>query len=443
NLSGGDYRAGDIIGKYGIEESWEGFLRGNAGGKQIEVDALGREIALLKKVNPVPGNNIYLTIDLHTQEVARRLMKGKAGAIVAIDPQNGKMIAMVSSPSFDPNIFATILTSEEWERLLRNPLNILTNRAMQGQYPPASTFKIITAAALLEESVISPATEIDSGPVFEFGGRVYRDWREEGHGSINVHRAIVESSDTFFYQTGLRLGIEKLAYYARGFGFGSKTGIEIKGEKAGLVPSKEWKLKVYGEPWYMGETISVSVGQGFLLATPLQVLNAYAAIANGGTLFLPQIVERIETPAGEVLRDFLPKEIGRAPVSKRTLRILQSALRGVVSDDKGTARFIRNGQFAIAGKTGTAQVTMLGEERIKAEEIPFRLRDHAWFVGYAPANDPRIAVAVLVEHGGFGAEVAAPLALEVMKGYLLGGEERAVRGMSPERSMVQNEQDAG
>ena len=438
-LGGVDYKAGDTIGKYGLEESWDGFLRGSAGGKQIEVDAIGREIALLEKLSPVPGNNIYLTIDLNTQKAARQLMKGKAGAIVAMEPQSGRILAMVSSPSFDPNIFTTRLTGEKWERLVKNPLNLLTNRVIQGQYPPASTFKIITAAALLEDGLISPSAKIESGPVFEFGGREYRDWKEEGHGAINVYRAIVESSDTFFYQMGLKLGVDRLSHYASGFGFGSRTGIEIKGEKGGLVPSKAWKKRIYGEPWYMGETISVSVGQGFLLATPLQVLNAYAAIANGGRLFLPQIVERIETPGGEVIRDFVPKETGVLPVSKRTLNLLRSALRGVVSDDKGTARFIRTRGFAIAGKTGTAQVAMLGEERLKAKEIPYRLRDHAWFAGYAPADDPRIAVVVLVEHGGFGSEVAAPIAREVMRAYLMERKEGGDRSIPVTRSAVPSE----
>ncbi|MCP3676904.1 MAG: penicillin-binding protein 2 [Deltaproteobacteria bacterium] len=418
-LGGVDYKAGDTIGKYGLEESWDGFIRGSAGGKQIEVDAIGREIALLEKLSPVPGNNIYLTIDLNTQKRARQLMKGKAGAIVAMEPRSGRILAMVSSPSFDPNVFTTRMTDEEWERLVKNPLNILTNRVIQGQYPPASTFKVITAAALLEDGLISSSAKIESGPVFEFGGREYRDWKEEGHGAIDVYRAIVESSDTFFYQMGLKLGVDRLSHYAIGFGLGTRTGIEIKGEKGGLVPSKAWKKGKYGKPWYMGETISVSVGQGFLLATPLQVLSAYAAIANGGRLFLPQVVERIETPDGEVIRDFVPKETGVLPVSKRTLDVVRSALKGVVSDDKGTARFIRTRGLAIAGKTGTAQVAMLGEERLKAKEIPYRLRDHAWFAGYAPADDPKIAVAVLVEHGGFGSEIAAPIAREVMRTYLM------------------------
>jgi penicillin-binding protein 2 len=417
-----NYRAGDIVGKYGIEESWEKYLRGIDGGKQIEVDALGREIAQLKKINPIPGNNLFLTIDLHTQNTAKKLMKDKAGAVVALNPQNGKVIAMVSSPTFDPNIFATVLTRDDWEELLKDPFDVLTNRAIQGQYPPASTFKIITAIALLEEEIISPSTEIFSGPDFKFAGMTYRDWKDEGHGIINVHRAIVESSDTFFYQTGLMLGVDKLAYYAKGFGFGKKTNIELKGEMAGLVPTKEWKSRTYKEPWYKGETISVSVGQGFMLATPLQMVNAYSAIANGGRLYLPQIVDRVETPSGEVIWRFMPKEIGRPPVSRRTIDIIRSALKGVVNDAGGTARGIRIKGIDIAGKTGTAQVIRLDKEKDKSVEIPYKFKDHSWFIGYAPADYPQIAVAVLVEHGGFGAQVAAPIAREVIRAYLRVGE---------------------
>jgi len=433
-LGGVDYKAGDSIGKNGLEESLDGYLRGSAGGKQIEVDAIGREIALLDRVSPEPGNNVYLTIDLKTQQKAQALMEGKAGAIVAMEPQSGRIIAMVSTPSFDPNIFTTRLTDEEWDALVKNPLNILTNRAIQGQYPPASTFKVITAAALLEEGLLTSATKVESGPFFEFAGRQYRDWKEEGHGKINVYRALVESSDTFFYQMGLKLGVDRLAHYARGFGFGSKTGIEIKGEKGGLVPSKAWKKRVHGEPWYQGETISVSVGQGFLLVTPLQMVSAYAAIANGGRLLQPQMVERIETPDGDLIKRFIPRERGNLPVSKKTLNVVRSALKGVVSDNKGTARFIRTRGIAIAGKTGTAQVSMLGEERLKAKDISYRLRDHAWFSGYAPADDPKIAVVVLVEHGGFGSEIAAPIAREVIKAYLLGRQE-GVHGAGPSRKV--------
>ncbi len=417
-LEGPRYSAGDMIGKYGIENSWDEYLRGINGSKQVEVDATGRGIGLLKQVNPIPGNNIHLTIDLHTQDTAAKVMEGKSGAIVALDPNNGKIKAMFSSPSFDPNLFIKGLTQEEWERLIKSPFHILTNKTIQGQYPPASTLKPIVAAALLEERIVSPSTFIYSGPSFSYGDRVYRDWKQEGHGEINIYRAIVESSDTFFYQTGVKLGIDKLSYYLKRFGLDKPTGIDLRDEKHGLVPSRNWKRKVFKDQWYDGDTILASIGQGYMLATPLQIANAYAAIANGGTLFKPQLVDRVETPEGKVISEFEARETGTLPVSTKTLRLIRQALAGVVHDSKGTARGIRMDDLKIAGKTGTAQVVRLGEERKRPEELPYKLRDHAWFVGYAPAHAPKIVVCVLVEHGGFGSETAAPLAREVIKAYL-------------------------
>ncbi len=415
------YRRGDKIGKSGIEATFEDVLRGTDGGRQVEVDATGRIIKVIKNIPPYPGNNVRLTIDLPTQLAAWEAMEGRAGAVVAMDPRNGKILAMVSSPSFDPNDLTDGISREEWRAIISNPFKVLTNRTIQGQYPPASTFKVITAAAALEEGIIEPATRLLSGPSFWYGGREYRDWKEEGHGKVGVYTAIVESADTFFYQLGLRVGLERLAHYAREFGLGEPTGIGVGNEQTGLVPSNEWKMKVHGTPWYDGETISVAVGQGFMLTTPLQILNAYAAIANGGRLFVPQLMESIEDPEGRVLQKFSPKEKGRVRVSAETLAILKRALRGVVEEENGTAKGLNVGGLRIAGKTGTAQVVRMKERIRDIEKIPYRLRDHAWFVGFAPYDDPRIVVAVIVEHGGFGARAAAPVALKVISAYLKGG----------------------
>jgi penicillin-binding protein 2 len=409
------------VGKYGVESVFEATLRGIDGGKQVEVDAYGRVIKTIKSIAPYPGNNILLTIDLPTQLAAWAAMRDKAGAVVAIDPRDGKILAMVSAPSFDPNILTTGISKEEWEAIIDNPHNVLTNRAIQGQYPPASTFKVITAAAALEEKIIKPSTKIYSGPSFWFRGREYRDWKEEGHGNISVHRAIVESADTFFYQVGLKVGIEKVARYARNFGLGRRTGIGLKDEKPGLVPTAAWKKKVYGTPWYKGETLSVSVGQGFLLTTPLQLLNAYAAVANGGKLYTPQLVGGVETPEGELIKRFSPKESTHVMVSKKTLELIKGALRGVVDEEGGTAWWMSRSGLRIAGKTGTAQLVRMKERSEDIEKKPYKLRDHAWFVGFAPYDDPKIAVAVVVEHGGFGSRAAAPVALELFRTYL--GEE--------------------
>lgn len=414
------HRPGDYIGKYGIERGWEDYLKGTTGGRQIEVDAFGREIKTLKRINPLPGHNLYLTIDLDIQQVASSLMKDKVGAVVALDPRDGRVLALLSHPSFDPNLFATGISREEWMKLITNPFHPLENKAIQGLYPPASTFKPITAAAALEEGIITPRTRIYSGPTFRFGDREFRDWKEGGHGVIDVHRAIVESSDTFFYQVGIKVGIDRLAHYAKGFGLGKKTGIGLTHEKPGVVPSSRWKRETYGIQWYEGETVSTAIGQGYILVTPLQMANAYAAIANGGRLFLPQVVDKIETLDGGTIWRSRPQEIGRLPLSQDTIEILKKALSGVVNEEGGTGRVLQIEGIKVAGKTGTAQVVRLkeGALRRKPHELPYEERDHAWFVGFAPVEEPRIAVAVLVEHGGFGASAAAPIAREIIKAYL-------------------------
>ena len=433
-----NYVPGDFIGKYGIEYQLEKYLRGISGGRQIEADAMGREIKLLKKITPVQGYNVYLTIDIDTQLAANMAMKDKVGAVIAMDPQNGKILAAVSAPSFDPNLFAAGIKKEQWSSLITNPFRVIETKFTQGQYPPASTFKLITAAAALEDNIITPSTKIYAGGSFWFGRREYRDWKAGGHGIIDIHRAIVESSDTFFYQVGLKTGIDRLAYYAKGFGLGRKTGIHLTNEKSGFVPSTKWKKDAYGVKWYEGETISVSVGQGYLTTTPLQMMNAYAAIANGGRLFLPQLIDRTETQTGEVIERFTPQETGgRVPVSPVNMKILQDALKGVVNENGGTGWTARLPGIEVAGKTGTAQVIRLKENtpRKKPKDTPYEQRDHAWFIGYAPAENPQIAVAVIVEHGGFGAEAAAPVAREVIRTYLLKksvGKPIVNTGLKPE-----------
>ncbi len=435
-LKKANYAPGDFIGKYGIEYQLEKYLRGISGGRQIEADAMGREIKLLKKITPTQGYNVYLTIDIDTQLAANMAMKDKVGAVIAMDPQNGKILAAVSAPSFDPNLFAAGIKKEQWSSLIANPFRVIETKFTQGQYPPASTFKLITAAAALEDNIITPSTKIYAGGSFWFGNREFRDWKASGHGIIDIHRAIVESSDTFFYQVGLKTGIDRLAYYAKGFGLGRKTGIHLTNEKSGLVPSIKWKKDTFGAKWYEGETISISVGQGYLTTTPLQMMNAYAAIANGGRLFLPQLVDRAETRTGEVIGRFAPQEIGRVPVSPVNMKILQDGLKGVVNENGGTGWTARLPGVEVAGKTGTAQVIRLKENtpRKKPKDTPYEQRDHAWFVGYAPAENPQIAVAVIVEHGGFGAEAAAPVAREVIRAYLKKSVGKPVvnTGLEPE-----------
>ena len=417
------YRLGDIIGRGGIERLLDSDLRGRPGGRNLLVDAHGRELDLLSRVEPQPGRNVVLTIDHALQEAAEAALdrEQKTGAVVAIDPRTGEVLALASRPAFDPNGFATGVDPEVWRGLTTDPLKPLMNRALQGQYPPGSTYKVITAIAGLEEKVIDPHTEVSCNGSFRLGKRVYRCWKKEGHGTVDLHKALVQSCDVYFYKLGLELGVNRLAYYARALGLGARTGIELGGEMTGLVPTKEWRQLRDGTPWVDGDTVSVSIGQGANLWTPLQLASAYAAIANGGTRYKTHILKRIEEPDGTIVRTFEPEIAGDVPVSAETLALVRAGLTGVVNEPHGTGGVMRNlpGGVLAAGKTGTAQVVnMAAGERIDTEDLERQHRDHAWFVTYAPADDPRIVVAVLIEHGGHGGSAAAPVAREVIVRFL-------------------------
>jgi penicillin-binding protein 2 len=412
------YRMGALIGKYGVEYQWENDLRGMDGGRQIEVDAIGREIRPLGMVEPFPGNNLFLTIDSDLQKTAEEAYKDKNGALIAMDPKTGRILAMVSKPSFEP--FARNISPEEWKTLAENPHHPLTNKGIQGQYPAGSVFKIITAIAGLESGVITPNTPFPCTGAFPYGDRYFRCWKEGGHGMISLHRAIAESCDIYFYQLGLKLGPDLIARYAHEFGLGRATGILLPHEKSGVVPTSSWKKRRFGTPWYSGETLSFAVGQGYLLTTPLQLLMLISGVANEGKIYLPQVVEKIEDIYGNTIEEYPPMESGRANVSQKTLRIIQEALKGAVNDPHGTGSACSFKEVKVAGKTGTAQVITIPEDfkRGKIHRIPLRFRDHAWFVAYAPFEDPKISVVVLVEHGGFGATAAAPIARKVIEKYL-------------------------
>ncbi len=414
------YRMGADIGKYGVEQRWEPDLRGTDGGRQIEVDAVGREIKPLQTVDPLPGNNVVLTIDLDLQRVAEEAFQDKNGALVAIDPQTGRILSMVSRPFFDPSIFARNITAEEWKSLIENPYNPLQNKTIQCQYPPGSVFKVITAIAGLESGIITPETQLTCTGAFHYGNRDFRCFKHEGHGTLSLHRAIVESCDVYFYQVGLKVGVDRIAHYAHEFGLGQTTGIPLPHEKSGTIPSTLWKKKRFGQPWYSGETLSISVGQGYVNATPLQLAMLMATVANGQRRFLPQVVERVENIQGKSIREYPPVEIGRANISEKTLQIVREALRGVVNEPHGTGGASAVKGIQVAGKTGTAQVVHMERNfrRGDTQRLPFQFRDHAWFAAYAPFEDPRIAVAVLVEHGGYGGAAAAPIAKKVIEKYL-------------------------
>jgi penicillin-binding protein 2 len=411
------YQMGDLIGKSGVELVWEEYLRGIDGGRQVEVDAVGKELRVLKEVPPVAGNNLYLTIDLDLQQYGEQLLGKRAGAIIAMDPLTGEILAFCSSPSFRPALFAEGISAQEWEQLVSDPLHPLQNRGIQGLYAPGSVFKIVTAAAGLEEGVIRPDTTLYCTGIHYVGRRGFQCWRSAGHGAVKFHRGIVESCDIYFYTVGERLGVKKLSRYAVGFGLGRPTGIDLPDEKGGLVPTEDWKRERGDGPWYAGDTVSLSIGQGYLLVTPLQLLTMISTVANGGTVVKPLIAKRVEDLDHTVLEEYHTKETGSVPISTETLGELRLALLGVTKEDSGTGRAARVEGLEVAGKTGTAQVIGLkGGGRQRTEEMAYKFRDHAWFVAYVPADTP-FAVVVFVEHGGHGGSAAAPLAREMIKRY--------------------------
>jgi penicillin-binding protein 2 len=414
-----DCRSGDLIGKFGVEKSFENLLRGKRGGRQVEVSANGLVMRILKTVDAEPGNNVYLTIDQRLQHRAELLLEGVVGAAVAIEPDTGRILALASSPSFDQNSFVGGITHEKWGSLISNPFRPMSNRAIQGEYPPGSTYKIITALAGLEEGVIDAQTTLNCPGYYRYGNRVYRCWKKGGHGKVDIVKAVEESCDVFFYQVGERLGVDRLAWYAKAFGLGSPTGIYLDQEAHGLIPTAAWKERRIGIPWQRGETLSVAIGQGFNLATPLQMAVVAAAVGNGGNRYQPMILDRIQSADGKIIKKNTPRLTGKLPISPVNLGLVKLGLWKVVNGENGTARGSRLADTDMSGKTGTSQVISSKEDETLAEEdIPIHQRAHAWFVAYAPSEQPTIAVAVVVEHGEHGSGAAAPIAREMIKTYL-------------------------
>ncbi|MFH0814008.1 MAG: penicillin-binding protein 2 [Pseudomonadota bacterium] len=410
------YNPGDIIGKSGIEKAFGGELKGRSGWLQFEVDAVGRKKKVLSSVNPLPGKNLYLTIDSKLQDFTDTVLGENVGTAIAMDPNSGEILAFVSHPSFDPNLFSRGISLKNWCALRNDPFHPLINRGVQGLYPPGSIFKIVTAIAGLEEGKITPETTIFCNGSYWFGNRAYRCWKEGGHGGVNLYQAIEQSCDTYFYRVGQLVGIDSLAYYAKLFGLGSVTGLVLKDEKSGLVPTRGWKLKRFKVPWQEGETLSAAIGQSFVSATPLQILRLVSSIATKGKVVIPRLVKKIENSNGVVLKKFHPEYVSRVPVSSRSVGVVAESLRRVIQSPCGTGKIARIGGVELAGKTGTAQVVSL--PFCKKTGAPFHLRDHAWFVAYAPFESPRISVVVLVEHGGGGSATAGPIAREIINFYL-------------------------
>jgi penicillin-binding protein 2 len=414
------YKIGDYLGKYGVELEWEELLKGQRGGRQVEADAAGRQLRILREVPPQPGHNLILTLDTRLQLQAESALEGKAGAIIALDPNNGDILALASSPAFDQNHFVRGFSPSEWRTLVDNPQHPLENKAIQGQYPLGSTFKPVVLTAALEEGIITPDTLLSCYGEYRLGNHVYRCWKKRGHGKIGLYKALVESCDIYFYQLGQELGVDRMAKYARLFGLGTKTAVRLNNEARGLVPTSQWKRRRFGVPWQKGEDLVVAIGQGFLLATPIQAAVMYAAVANGGKLVRPRVVSRVEDADGRILQRVDPEIGAEFRLKPSTISFLQEALKGVVQDPKGTGRAARLPGIEVAGKTGTAQVVRMPADENKAQDesmVPYEFRDHAWFISYAPTDSPEIVVTVLVEHGGHGGSAAAPLARQVMEEY--------------------------
>jgi penicillin-binding protein 2 len=414
------YRPGEVVGKSGVEALLESSLRGRAGGRNVVVDVAGREVELLDEVRPVRGGTVVLTLDMDLQRAALEALRepgaevAPAGAVVALDVRTGDVLALVSHPAYDPNDFAAGIDPETWERLRDDPWKPLSNRAVSGQYPPGSTYKAVVAAGSLQEGVITTRDRFYCPGHFRLGRRTYRCWKRAGHGWVNVHEALKLSCDVFFYNVGLRLGIDRMARYARGFGLGSATGAPFRQERAGLVPTSEWKKRRFQEPWMEGETLSAAIGQGFNLVTPLQLAVAFAALANGGKVLEPRLVTSRFDDHGALVEQPEVSVRGEVPVDPTHLAVVQEGLEAVVMEPGGTGGRARVPGLSVSGKTGTAQVVSLKHTEGLGDEIPVRYRDHAWFAAYAPSDAPEIVVVVLVEHGGGGGANAAPIAQKVL-----------------------------
>jgi penicillin-binding protein 2 len=415
-----NYRGTDYIGKTGIEQSYERFLHGITGVEKVEVDSGGRAVRTLSRTLPVSGNNIVLTLDARLQEVAYEAFGERRGALVAIEPATGGVLALVSKPGFDPNVFVDGIDPQSWSELNDSPDRPLVNRALSGTYPPGSTFKPYMALAALAYGKRTPQQTINDPGFFVFGGRHFRDSHAGGHGVVDLYTSIVKSSDTYYYMLANDMGIDAIARFMGQFGFGSRTGIDIIGEALGVLPSPEWKMRRFKQKWYLGETISIGIGQGYNSYTPLQLAVAIATIANNGFVPRPHVVDYVEDSRTRQRMPVAPRPVRKLDLKPEHLAVVKEALVGVTREGTG-ARAFAGAEYVSAGKTGTAQVIGIKQgEKYVESEVEERLRDHSLYVAYAPADRPKIALAVIVENAGFGSRAAAPLARTVLDFYLLG-----------------------
>lgn len=424
-----NYKLGDFVGQFGLEEELDLLIRGEDGYEYVEVDALGRKkrhlghdelFKNIKNTPSRPGANVRLTIDSDLQVSAFEALEGKVGSAVVLDVKTGEVLAMVSRPSFDPSQFSRGLSTEYWNSLRDNPNNPLRDRTIQEHYSPGSTFKMVTALTALEEKMIDPNTTIFCDGTLKLGRKTYHCWREFGHGRVNMRRALKESCNIYFQRIAKKMDIDVLARYAKMLGFNSPTGIALPRERSGLIPDREWKLKRNGVEWQLGETLSCAIGQSYVLVSPLQLAQAYAVIANGGKIHRPYVVKEIVDDQGKAKKSYDPTLVKNIKISPRTLSIIKEGLHAVVNEVGGTAFASKGKGLNMAGKTGTAQVIRMNRDKLfsKCDKNEFKYRNHGVFAGFAPADDPRIAVAVIVEHGCAGSKSAAPVAKQVVTTYM-------------------------
>lgn len=399
-----------FVGKWGVEAFFDERLRGKSGKRYIEVDALGRQLKIIREDPPQKGEDITLSLDINLQEEIEKSFKHRTGAAVVFDPNNGEILSLVSLPSFDPNLFSRGISAIDWIAINKNPEHPFLNRAVQSHYPPGSVFKIVVAAAALEENVLPEDFKVKCNGKIRYGNWQYRCWKRYGHGVVDLHRGIVESCDIFFYTVGELLGMDTIAEYAKMFGFGGPSGIPFIDEKTGFIPTTAWKKETLNKEWYKGETYHSAIGQGYVLTTPIQQALMASAVANNGTVYTPKITKSPDE--GTVSRT--------VNLSPSTLNTIKEAMKGVVNERHGTGRAAGSGKYIVSGKTGTAQV--IKSRNVGVKNMPARFRDHAWFVAFAPYERPEMAMSVLVEHGGHGGSAAAPIARKAIDYYLSGKE---------------------
>jgi penicillin-binding protein 2 len=441
-----NYKGTDHVGKTGLEQHYEFELHGETGYEQVEIDAGGRAIRSLRRTPPVSGNNLALTLDAKLQEMAEKAFGDRKGSLVAIEPATGGVLALVSSPTFDPNLFVDGITPENWKDLNDDPKKPMVNRAINGAYPPGSTFKPFMALAALEAGKRTPAQVINDPGFFTFGNHTFRDDKKGGHGAVDMYKSIVHSCDTYYYMLANDLGIDGIARFMGSIGLGQRTGVDLgkddSGESKGVLPSPEWKRQRFKRPeqqkWYAGETISIGIGQGYNAYTPIQLAQATATVANNGVMFRPHLVSHITDARTGARRPIEPQPIRTLDWKPQNIETIKRALVGVNKEGTG-ARAFAGASYEAAGKTGTAQVFSLKGAQYREGGVKKELRDHALFIAFAPVENPRIALAILVENGGFGAQSAAPIARMVFDYYLLGKVPAGAAG--EDAAAVENDND--